>query len=251
VTAVASTAPGVLELGKDSGSLELALPPATRTHQFKIVTWTGNPEHRPSFSVLARAPATELGSLALPGPARWLPALETSGRIAPNTGPLAIDTLTVPYENPWNALLFLSGVDFTSDGAAYICSIHGDVWKVTGIDDKLSKLTWKRFATGLYQPLGLKVVNEQIYVLGRDQITRLRDENGDGEADFYEDFCNLIETFPEPHHYVTSLETDERGNFYYVDPVGVHRVSPDGRTMETIATGFRNPNGMGVRRDVS
>jgi len=77
----------------------------------------------------------------------------------------------------------------------------------------------------------------------------VRDENGDGEADFYEDFCNLIETFPEPHHYVTSLETDARGNFYYVDPVGVHRVSPDGHSMETIATGFRNPNGMGVSPD--
>jgi len=142
--------------------------------------------------------------------------------------------------------MFLSGVDFASDGAAYVCSIHGDVWKVTGIDDTLRKLTWKRFATGLYQPLGLKVVNDQVYVLGRDQITRLQDENGDGEADFYECFCNLIQAFPEPHHYVTSLETDERGNFYYVDPVGVHRVSPEGRSMETLATGFRNPNGMGV-----
>src|SRR5436305_7469794 len=37
--------------------------------------------------------------------------------------------------------------------------------------------------------------------------------------------------------------------FYYVDPVGVHRVSSDGRLMETIATGFRNPNGMGVSPD--
>ena len=194
-------------------------------------------------------PPDELTDLIKPADARWLPALETTGHVAPDSGPLPIDTLTVPYDNPWNALMFLSGVDFTSDGTAYVCSIHGDVWKVTGIDDKLGRLTWKRFATGLYQPLGLKVVNDRIYVLGRDQITRLRDENGDGEADFYEDFCSLIQTFPESHHFVTGLETDVRGNFYYVDPVGVHRVSPDGRTMETISTGFRNPNGMGVSPD--
>ena len=125
------------------------------------------------------------------------------------------------------------------------------MWQVTGIEGKLGSLTWKRFATGLYQPLGLKVANDQVYVLGRDQITRLHDENGDGEADFYEDFCNLIETFPEPHHFVTSLETDARGNFYYVDPVGLHRVSLDGRSMETLATGFRNPNGAGVSPDGS
>jgi type 1 glutamine amidotransferase/glucose/arabinose dehydrogenase len=222
-----------------------------QTRAVQIFYWAGGEAQLEQFMALStmRHPTENLLSFVEPGPAHWLPALETTGHVAPDSGPLTIDTLTVPYDNPWNALMFLSGVDFTSDGTAYVCSIHGDVWKVTGIDDKLRTLTWKRFATGLYQPLGLKVVNDQVYVLGRDQITRLRDENGDGEADYYEDFCNLIQTFPEPHHYVTGLETDSRGNFYYVDPVGVHRVSPDGGAMETIGTGFRNPNGMGVSPD--
>src|SRR5262249_6382533 len=131
--------------------------------------------------VKGSAAPDNLHLLQAPGPARW-PALETAGRVATGAGPLEIDTLTVPYDNPWNALMFLSGVDSAGDGTAFVCSIHGDVWKITGIDDKLQKLTWKRFATGLYQPLGLKVVNDQVYVLGRDQITRLHDENGDGEA---------------------------------------------------------------------
>src|SRR5438477_1489456 len=248
-SALVCTGPGYFELGKESGSLELVFPPATQTHQFKIVTWTGSAKDQPSFSSLALSPSVEVANLCQPAPAHWLPVLETSGHVAPDTGPLPIDTLTVPYENPWNALMFLSGVDFTSDGAAYVCSIHGDVWKVTGIDDKLQKVTWKRFATGLYQPLGLKVVNDQVYVLGRDQITRLQDENGDGEADFYEDFCNLIRTSPDPHNYVTSLETDAAGNFYYADPRGVHRVAPDGRRAETLAAGFRNPNGLGASPD--
>ncbi|PYJ80557.1 MAG: hypothetical protein DME22_23935 [Verrucomicrobia bacterium] len=243
-------------IGKDlkvrsDKSVSVSLEASRKPIRLWWAVWNG-PADRVSDAdhwAKTHTPSDDLNDLIKPAPARWLPALETTGHVAPDTGPLAIDTLTVPYDNPWNALMFLSGVEFTSDGAAYVCSIHGDVWKVTGIEDKLRKLTWKRFATGLYQPLGLKVVNDQVYVLGRDQITRVRDENGDGEADFYEDFCNLIETFPEPHHYVTSLETDERGNFYYVDPVGVHRVPPDGGSMETIATGFRNPNGMGVSPD--
>jgi sugar lactone lactonase YvrE len=140
-------------------------------------------------------------------------------------------------------------VDFTPDGAAYVCSIHGDVWRVTGINEKLGQLAWKRFATGLFQPLGLKVRDGEIFVLGRDQITRLHDENGDGEADYYENFCNLIETSTSGHSYVTSLEKDDAGNFYYVDPRGAHRVSRDGRRMETLATGFRNPNGLGASPD--
>jgi hypothetical protein len=60
----------------------------------------------------------------------------------------------------------------------------GEVWTVSGLDDKLEHLRWRRFATGLIQPLGLRVVDGLIHVLGRDQITRLHDLNGDGEADF-------------------------------------------------------------------
>lgn len=231
-------------------SLTITIPPHAAKLRGKVFLWPRDSESQQTeaSTIEALSEAENLEALSAAGPPRWLPALETTGQIAPDTNPLAIDTLTVPYANPWNALMFLSGVDFTSDGTAYVCSIYGDVWKVIGIDDKLRKLTWKRFATGLYQPLGLKVVNDQLYVLGRDQITRLHDQNGDGEADFYENFCNQMTTQPG-HYYVTSLETDTRGNFYYVDPAGVHRVSPDGRATEKLATGFRNPNGAGVSPD--
>jgi hypothetical protein len=239
---------GNLEISQTNNSLDLVLLGSDSVQRVVITVLNFPADSRPTERDRLCEPQP-LDQLTRPGTARWLPAVETTGQIAPKTGPLAIDTVTVPYENPWNALMFLSGVDFTSDGAAYVCSVHGDVWKVTGIDASLGKLTWKRFATGLYQPLGLKVVNVQVCVLGRDQITRLHDANGDGEADYYESFCNLIQTIPEPHHYVASLDADERGNFYYVDPLGAHRVSPDGRTMETLATGFRNPNGMGVSPD--
>ena len=57
------------------------------------------------------------------------------------------------------ALLFASGVDFTADGAGYVCTIHGDVWRVTSIDAGLQSLHWKRVASGLFQPLGLKVID--------------------------------------------------------------------------------------------
>jgi hypothetical protein len=142
--------------------------------------------------------------------------------------------------------MFCSGVDFFSDGSAAVSTIHGDVWRVSGIDDKLRAVKWRRFATGFFQPLGLRVVNDRAYVLGRDQITRLDDEDGDGTADRYENFCNLIDTSTGGHDYVTSLERDAAGNFYYVDPKGVHRISPDGKTKETLASGLRNPNGLGV-----
>ena len=173
----------------------------------------------------------------------------TRGQRGADTDLLAVDTLTMPYENPAHALMFASGVDLTPEGIAYVCTMHGDVWKVSGIDESLRELKWTRFATGLFQPLGLKVREGQIYVLGRDRITCLMDTNGDGVADAYENFHDAIATSTGGHDYVTCLEQDTAGNFYYVDPLGLHRVSSTGRETALLAAGFRNPNGMGVSPD--
>jgi hypothetical protein len=134
-----------------------------------------------------------------------------------------------------------------------VATAHGDVWKVTGIDAELKAVKWHRFATGLYQPLGLRVVKDEIYVLGRDQITRLHDKNNDGEADFYEAFNNDIMIGGGGHSYATCLETDPAGNFYFIrcaegTPHGgvVLKVTADGSKLSVVATGFRNPNGLGV-----
>jgi type 1 glutamine amidotransferase/glucose/arabinose dehydrogenase len=189
-----------------------------------------------------------LEPLMQPGPARWTP-IETKGTLSRDKGPYVVDTLTVPYENPWKALMFLSGVDFFSNGDAAVCTIHGDVWIVKGIDDRLEKLTWRRYATGLYQALGLRIVDDKICVLGRDRITRLVDQDGDGEADVYESFSADLPTSAGGHDFITCLETDAGGNFYFVSWHGLYRVSPDGRRSELLATGFRNPNGMSVGPD--
>jgi hypothetical protein len=173
----------------------------------------------------------------------------TRGQRGLETGPFAVDTLTLPYDNPYQALLFASGVDFTADGAGYVCTIHGDVWRVTGIDAGLQSLRWKRVASGLFQPLGLKVRGDQVYVLGKDRITRLDDLNRDGVTDFYATFYDGIATSLGGHDYVTCLEVDQEGRFYYADPQGVHRVAADGKSAQTLASGFRNPNGMGASPD--
>lgn len=199
-----------------------------------------------------------------PGPDRWTTPITTSGVVSNKEDALVVDTLTLPFDNPHKALMFVSGHDFFSrpngrDGVptydAAICTLHGDVWLVNGIDSKLEKLIWKRFATGLFQPLGLRIVKNQIYVVGRDQITRLHDLNGDGEADWYENFNNDAHVSANGHEYVTCLETDRDGWFYFVkgNCDGKHdhdgcllRVSPDGAKLEVIATGFRNANGIGI-----
>src|SRR5690606_41822265 len=41
------------------------------------------------------------------------------------------------------------------------------------------------FAQGLHEPLGLNYINGDIYLAQRAELTRLRDLDGDGEADEY------------------------------------------------------------------
>lgn len=175
--------------------------------------------------------------------------IAVKGQLGTGRDAYVIDTIPLPYENPWKALLFGSGVGFFENGDAAISTIHGDVWRVSGLDAGLEKVEWRRIATGLFQPLGLTMVSNQVVVLCRDHLTRLVDLNGDRATDYYESVSSLIDTSGGGHDYVTSLCRDDAGNFYYVDPRGAHRISPDGRSKETLAGGFRNPNGMGVSAD--
>jgi hypothetical protein len=230
------------------GNVDVTFPARTQPLRAKLLIWSGPRDKLGEFETFATAAAApkDFTALARPGEASWLPTITNAGQVGFPTDGFAVDTITVPYANPWKALFFCSGVGFFNDGSAAVCTIHGDVWRVRGLDEKLRRVTWKRYATGLYQALGLRVVNDRVHVLGRDQITILHDENGDDEADRYENFSQLIQTSSGGHDYATCLERDEAGNFYYIDPKGVHRISPDGRKMETLATGFRNPNGLGV-----
>jgi azurin len=195
-------------------------------------------------------------TLPPPAPAQWPQWIETKGELGTQT-PFATDRLTLPFNNPHGTLFFITAHDFFTDDTAAIATMTGEIWLVKGIDDSLSKLRWKRFATGLHQPLGLKIINNQIHVLGRDQITRLHDLNGDDEADFYECVTNVMTTSPGGHDFIVGLETDAQGRFYFASGnQGICRVKvgqasslPASANLDVLATGFRNPNGLGLSPD--
>jgi len=201
------------------------------------------------------------------GPSAWPETVETVGKLGEGDGPYVVDTITAPDQNPYQSWMRFGGMDFFKGGAkAALSTWSGDVWVVSGIDDKLEKLTWKRFAAGLFQPLGLKIVDDVVYVLGRDGITRLNDLDGDGEADFHEAFNQDVAVTTGFHEFAMDLQTDPEGNFYFAkagpvkgggrgfDYIAANsgtlmKVSKDGKTLSTYATGFRAPNGIGVGPD--
>jgi putative heme-binding domain-containing protein len=185
------------------------------------------------------------------GPAQWPQVLETRGTPG-RGGPYVVDRIPLPFKNPWKAPLFVGGHDFLPDGTAFVCTVQGDVWRVTGLDRDLRHVRWRRFASGLNQALGLVVARGRVYVLGRDQITRLHDLDGDGEADFYECFSNAYYTSAAGHDFVCGLERDGAGRFYTASgPQGLLRIAAAGRRVEVLATGMRNPDGVGLLPDGS
>jgi len=188
---------------------------------------------------------------------QWPQELTTEVRPG-NDSPYAVDEIALPLENPWQAQMFVGDHDFLPDGSIMVCTMQGDVWQGKGVsltdndlaNPKPSKVVWRRFASGLHQSLGLKITRDGIFVLGRDQITRLHDLNDDGEADFYECFSNAYETSTAGHDFICGLQSDQNGYFYIASGnQGLVRISPDGKEAIVIAEGFRNPDGLGIYPD--
>ena len=136
------------------------------------------------------------------------------------------------------------------------------MWIVEGQPGK-ADLRWQRIATGLFQPLGLKIVDDKIHLICRDQLAVLHDLNGDGETDFYECLNNDHQVTEHFHEFAMGLQTDADGNFYYAKS-GRHalkavvphhgtllRVSRDGAKTDILATGFRAANGVCLNPDGS
>ncbi|QDV51807.1 DUF6797 domain-containing protein [Gimesia fumaroli] len=197
-------------------------------------------------------------SLTGGGPANWPAVLKTVGYPGLEQGAYVLDTISIPDSTPWNTWFRTSALDFFPDGRMVVSTHGGDIWIVSGIDESLHNLKWKRFAGGLYEPFGVKVVDNTIYVTCKDRLTRLHDLNQDGEADFYESFSADTDVSRFFHSFNFDLHTDSEGNFYYAKcgqytsyalPGAVIKVSPDGKQRDVYCTGFRTPNGMGMLPD--
>lgn len=274
----ASGLPAGASLALREGRIVLDVPKGTRAGVAKLAIWSGS-EGDSAAVAGAAAQAPDLANFSQGGPKRWKETVNVAGKLntsATPDGAYVTDSITAPDQNPWNRRVRFGGFDFFPDGrSAAFCTHDGDIWIVRGIDQGLEKLEWSRFASGLYEPLGLVIVDGTIYTSGRDGITRFRDLNGDGEADEYEAFNHQVMSTEGFHEFVFDLQRDAAGNFYFVkaNPVNgggrgfgdqkasrgngtvcshagcLFKVSPDGSTFEVVARGFRAPNGIGVRPD--
>jgi hypothetical protein len=153
--------------------------------------------------------------------------------------------------------LGVTGMDFLPDGDLAVCTWLGDVYFVQKPTGAPAAATYRRFARGLCEPGGLKVIEGDIYIVQKQELTRLRDTDGDGEADLFECISQDWGHTGNYHDFSFGPTLDRDGNFH-VFRIGAHGVwgvpfmgwdivvSRDGRTVTPFCSGLRSPDGFGT-----
>ncbi len=152
--------------------------------------------------------------------------------------------------------LQVTGMDFLPNGDLAVCTWLGDVWIVQGATNAPAKATYRLFARGLCEPGGLRVLNGDIHVVQKQELTRLRDKDGDGVADWYECLTQDWGHTGNYHDFSFGPAVDAAGNLYVMrngnrSHYGVPRMGwvlkisgPDHR-VEPFCHGLRSPNCFG------
>ena len=238
--------------------------PMGEAARFRVTVWRGRSSENDAMTAMLAEPL-HMADYDHGGPAHWAGTVTTVGKTSPDSADYVLDRLTLPLANPWRRNVRVADVDFYRDGRAAVVTFEGDVWIVSGIDRNLRSIQWKRFASGLYEPLSIAVVRDTIYVYDRQGLVRLRDTNGDGEADYYETFSNLNQQSGESRDFPLGMAAKPGGGFYFAmggaldlgpktyaaimpgfragssQSGTVQEVSVDGRSIRAVATGLREP----------
>ena len=163
-----------------------------------------------------------------------------------------MDDIALPFTNPWRRNVRLCDVAFFKDGTAAASTFDGDVWLIRGLAEKSGAVKWKRFASGLHEPMSIAIRDEQIFVFDRNGIWRLRDTDGNGEADVHELFSNVFPQSAETREFPNSLKLAPDGSFVIAKGGqqastisklngSVLRVAADGQSYTVLGYGFRQP----------
>ena len=168
------------------------------------------------------------------------------------------------------------GIEFLPDGRLIACFTRGEVMTYELVTKK-----WTLFAEGLHDPLGMLVIsNSEILVMQRPELTRIKDTDGDGSADLYENVTDDFGISGNYHEFNYGPVKDKNGDLFIAlnasSPAGNIRnevrgnVNPSGRDgngnsqmfsmvpyrgwvmkltaagkLLPFASGFRSPNGLG------
>ena len=220
------------------------VPPHQQPLDFSVV-FTNRSAFNPAAAAVKSPRST--------GKGRWPQEVVT--RVTRSTGRSAyvVDAVALPVENPWRRQVRPSDVQFLSNGTGVVVTLDGDVWLVRGLQEPAGTARWRRFTSGLHEPLTVAIRNDEIFAFDRNGIWRLRDSDNDGEADVHELFSNAFAQTADMREFPSTLRAAPNGEFVIAKggqeaaTIGKHngsilRISADGRSSTVLGYGLRQPN---------
>ena len=165
------------------------------------------------------------------------------------------------FDIPKEIMLEAGGVELLPNGSLAVATRRGEIWLVDKpFADSPTDATFRRFAHGLHEVLGLVYRDGWLYATQRGELTRLKDTDGDGKADLFETVNDDWQISGDYHEYAFGSRFDRDGNIWVVlcltgsfgSDVKYRgwclRITPDGKSIPT-CSGIRSPGGIGMNAE--
>ncbi len=160
---------------------------------------------------------------------------------------------------PSDIVLEVGGLAFDDKGNLGVSTRRGDIWLIE--NPSSTKPIFRKYASGLHEPLGLAYREGNFFSAQRGELTRLSDTNKDGKADKYE----TIYSWPlaaNYHEYSYGPLFMPNGDMIVTLNLGwvgrgaslskwhgwMVKITPEGK-MTPIAVGMRSPAGFNVNAE--
>lgn len=167
--------------------------------------------------------------------------------------------ITIPI--PEHIKMEVGGMAVLPDGRLAASTRRGEVWMIGNPYLKGDgKPSFKRFASGLHEPLGLLYRGKDFLITQRGEVTRLVDTDNDGVADVYDSFSKwpLSGNYHQYSYGPVAMPNGEMIVTLNLDWVGkgasqskwrgwMLKLGEDGK-LTPYATGLRSPSGFGSYR---
>ena len=206
------------------------------------------------------APAEEIAPAPVATAGETAPTADADGPIETERDAYSVEH----FQLPDGCVMEVGGMDMDSRGRLFVSTRRGQVWIVENpLADDLADADVKLYHEGLWEGLGLDIVDDRVYVVQRGELSRLDDTDGDDRCDRVVTIADDWGVSGHYHEFAFGLPRESDGHWFvglnvsFGDPEWWHgrstvpyrgwvmRVSPDG-DVEPWAVGVRSPNGVCV-----
>lgn len=161
------------------------------------------------------------------------------------------------FEIPKDINLEAGAITDLPDGHLAVSTRRGDIYVINNAWSDNPAAEFKPFAIGLHEVLGLSTKDGWLYATQRGEVTRMKDTNGDGEADVFETFNDDWGINGDYHEYAFGTPFDKQGNMWVTLCLTGSfnssskyrgwclRIDSEGKSIPT-CSGIRSPGGMGL-----